>query len=191
MLTANNGGYNNNFNNNQNGEQKPKVNFRYGKLRASDGNMEVGIWVNQYGITAKICIRQAVGKDPSTGAAIYENKAPMELPQGLFDREKMRLFIELVESNNYQNLNFQLPGTTTVTVASDGNNIKITLNNTKTNDNRSITFEGFSNNGKVFNAQMYTLISWFKIAYKKALTCRIDDSDAQNNSSENGEEVPF
>lgn len=186
MLNSSNGGYNNNFNNNG-GEEKQKSNFRYGNVKASDGKMEVGIWVNQYGITAKLLIRRAVGQDPSTNAPIYENKAPMELPQGLLDREKTRLFIELIEQNNYQNLNFTLKGTTTITVASEGNNIKITLNNTKTNENRTITFEGFTNNGKTFNAQMYTVISWLKIAYKKALMLRIDDNDAPSSD----EEAPF
>lgn len=186
MLTSNNGGYNN-FQNNSNNSDKPKTNFRYGTIKTSDGKLEAGIWVSQYGITSKLLIRQAVGKDPSTNAPIYENKSPMELPQGLLDREKVQLFIRIIEENDYQNLNFQLPGTTTITVASENNNVKITLANSKTNDTRSITLEGFSNNGKVFNAPLYTLVQWYKIAYKKALTYRIDDADSSNQD----EEVPF
>jgi hypothetical protein len=194
MLTSNNGNYNPNFNNgnSNNGEPKQRTNFPLGKFKTADGRLDAGIWVSQYGIVAKMVIRQQCGKDPSTNAPIYENKAPMELPQALFDREKMNLFIRLVEANDYQNLNFQIPGNTTTTVVSEGNNIKITITNTKTNDTRSITFEGFTNNGKTFNAQMYTLVNWFKMVYKKALTQRLDDADF-NISSDSGsdEDTPF
>lgn len=186
MLTNNNGSFNNfNNQNNQNGEEKPKTNFKYGRIRSVDGLLEVGIWINQYGITGKIFIRQACGKDPSTGANIYENKPPMELPQGYLDRERLRLFIDAVEDNNYQNLDFQLGATSTIKVTSEGNNVKITLTNSKTNDTRTVTLEGTMINGKVYNAPLRTLVSWFKIAYNKALTVKINDAADDN------EEVPF
>lgn len=187
MLTNNNG-YNNYQNNGNNGnnQQKEKTNFRYGKIKTAEARLDVGIWVNQYGISGKFIIRKSCGKDPSTNAPIYENKAPMELPQGFLDREKMVLFIRIIEENNYQNLNFQLPGNTTITVASEGNNVKMTLTNTKTNDSRVIIFEGFSNNGKVFNAQLYTLVRWMKIAYEKALRINMSEDNGTDN-----DEVPF
>ena len=194
MLTSN-GGYNNNynnnggFNNNNSGEEKVKTNFRYGKFRSSDGLMEVGIWVNQYGITGKLLIRQACGKDPSTNAPIYENKAPMDLPQGLLDREKMALIINIIETGKYSKADFTInnAGNNTITFATEGNNVKITLTSGKTNESRSITFEGFSNNGTVFNDQLYTLTKWMKIAYNKALMLRIDD----DNANPTDEEAPF
>lgn len=195
MLTNNNGngGYNNNnyqnnnYPNNGQQQQKEKTNFRFGRIKTVDARLDVGIWVNQYGISGKFLIRQACGKDPSTNAPIYENKAPMELPQGFLDREKMALFIKIVEDNEYQNLNFQLPGNTTISVVSEGNSIKITLTNTKTGDSRSITFEGYTNNGKVFNAQMYTLVNWLKIGYKKALTVNIEEDTGASSD----DELPF
>ena len=194
MLNNSNGGYNNNYNNggfnnnNSSGEEKQKSNFRYGKFRSTDGIMEVGIWVNQYGITGKLLIRQAVGKDPSTNAPIYENKPPMDLPQALLDREKMALIIKLIEDGKYAKADFVLnnAGSNTVTFATEGNNVKITLTSNKTNENRSITFEGFNNNGNVFNAQLYTLSKWLKIAYNKALTLRVEDDNSLTD-----EETPF
>lgn len=187
MLNSNSGSFNNfNNQNNQNGEDKPKANIRYGRIRSTDGMLEVGIWINQYGITGKMIIRQACGKDPSTGANIYENKSPMELPQGYLDRERMRLFIDVVEQSNYQNLDFQVGNNSQIKVVSEGNNVKITLTNTKTNDTRSISLEGTLINGKIYNAPLRTLISWMKIAYNKALTARISDSDGTET-----EEVPF
>lgn len=196
-MLNNNGGYNSNYNNNggfnnnnNSGEEKVKSNFRYGKFRSSDGIMEVGVWVNQYGITGKLLIRQACGKDPSTNAPIYENKAPMDLPQTLLDREKMALLIKLIEDGKYAKTDFVLNncGSSTLTFATEGNNVKITITSTKTNENRSITFEGFNNNGNVFNAQLFSLSKWLKIAYNKAIMLRITNDD---NTSSNDEEVPF
>ena len=194
-MLNNNGGYNSNYNNNggfnnnnNSGEEKVKSNFRYGKFRSSDGIMEVGVWVNQYGITGKLLIRQACGKDPSTNAPIYENKAPMDLPQTLLDREKMALLIKLIEDGKYAKTDFVLNncGSSTLTFATEGNNVKITITSTKTNETRSITFEGFNNNGNVFNAQLFSLSKWLKIAYNKALTLRVEDDNSSTD-----EETPF
>lgn len=189
MLNSSNGSYNS-FNNggNNSSDEKQRTNFSFGKLKQSDGRLDVGIWVNQYGISAKFIIRQQCGKDPSTGANLYENKSPADLPQGFLDREKMRLFIDIIEENKYQNLNFKLPGNTTIAVASEGNNVKITLNNTKNNENRTITLEGTNVDGKIFNAPLRTLVSWMKVAYRKSLVCRIEEFDENAGASE---EMPF
>lgn len=193
MLTNGNGSYgNNNFNNNNQTGDKPRTNFRFGRIKQTDGTIEFAVWVSDYGITAKMVIKQAVGKDPSNGSILYENKSPVELPTAYLDREKMRQFIEILEQNNYQNINFGMSGmNNSFQVASDGNNFKITITNTKNNDTRSITLEGTNINGKVINAPMMTIVSWMKLAYKKSLTCRVEDLVADSAQEGSNEEAPF
>ena len=67
----------NQFNNgnsgmNQGGEKK-KTNFRVGKVYGTDGTIDVSIWnSDKGGVYAILSCKAAVGKDPSTGANVYE-----------------------------------------------------------------------------------------------------------------------
>ena len=70
----------NNMNNNQGGEKK-KTNFRIGKIWGADGQLDVSVWVADTGARTILSIKSAVGKDPSTGNNVYEQKMPNELPR--------------------------------------------------------------------------------------------------------------
>ena len=91
---------NNNFNNtnNQNGDKK-KTNFRIGKIWGSDGQIDVSVWVADTGARTILSIKSAVGKDPSTGNNVYEQKMPNELPRFFMNLDLSRVFIEDSPSN--------------------------------------------------------------------------------------------
>lgn len=188
-----NGG--NNFNGNNNGgfggnnqQQKPKTNFNFGTIKATDGKMKIGAWKSEYGVSAKMSILAVRATDPSTNQPIYEATSPIELPQGILGRDKLKTFIELVKQNDYKNLNFELPGTTVIKVSTEGINTKITLTSSKLNLTRSITLEAIENNGKIINASLMSMIKWFERIYDISCGVGVADTEfAETNSSDSNQ----
>ena len=72
---------NNNFGGQNQGEKK-RTNFPLGRaIYGTDAQLKLSIWNSDSAMYTIFSIAQAVGKDPSTGANVYEQKAPNELPR--------------------------------------------------------------------------------------------------------------
>jgi hypothetical protein len=171
---------NNNFNANQNnGGEKKKTNFRLGKIWGSDGQMDVSIWVADTGVRAILSIKAAVGKDPSTGANVLEQKMPNELPRYFMNLDLMRAFIDIVDSTtDLGTLNVVLDkgNAGKLTVAGQGSSIKVTIDSAK-QGSRSITFDSVACGNTNIHAAFKNLNELIKIAYKKALTNKLDPEE--------------
>lgn len=171
---------NNNFNNtnNQNGDKK-KTNFRIGKIWGSDGQLDVSVWVADTGARTILSIKSAVGKDPSTGNNVYEQKMPNELPRFFMNADLSRAFIEAVESTpdlGSLNMTIDKGGNNRLSIVGQGNSIKLTIDSPK-QGSRTITFDSTSVGSKNIHASFKNLIEYIKIGYKKAITAKLDPDE--------------
>lgn len=187
---------NNNFNNsnNQNGDKK-KTNFRIGKIWGSDGQLDVSVWVADTGARTIISIKSAVGKDPSTGNNVYEQKMPNELPRFFMNVDLSRAFIDAVEATpDLGSINIVLDkgGNNKLTVIGQGNSIKLTIDSPK-QGSRTITFESTPVGNNNIHASFKNLIEYIKFGYKKALTNKLDPDEFGMvvGSDDSNDDQPF
>ena len=171
----------NNFNANQNnGGEKKKTNFRIGKIWGSDAQMDISVWLSDTGVKTTISIKQAVGKDPSTGANVFEQKQPNELPRFYMNSDYLRAL--LMDVDRYDD-----PGNTKIiidrgqnggkfSIIGQGNSIKITIESPK-NGSRTITLDSISVGERNVHASYVNFIEYLKIALKKSLTQKLDPEE--------------
>lgn len=187
---------NNNFNNsnNQTGDKK-KTNFRIGKIWGSDGQLDVSIWVVDTGPRTILSIKSAVGKDPSTGNNVYEQKMPNELPRFFMNVDLSRAFIEAVEDTQDLgaiNIVLDKGGNNKLTVVGQGNSIKMTIDSAK-QGSRTITFDSTPVGSKNIHASFKNLVEYIKFGYKKALTNKLDPDEfgMALGSDESNDDLPI
>lgn len=187
---------NNNFNgNNQNGEKK-KTNFRIGKIWGSDGQLDVSVWVADTGARTILSIKSAVGKDPSTGNNVYEQKMPAELPRFFMNLDLSRAFIEAVEAvQDLGSINFVIDKgqNNKLTVQGQGGSIKMTIDSPK-QGSRTITFEALQVGSMTIHSSFKNLVEYIKIGYRKALTNKLDPEEfgmAMNTDDSNNDDLPI
>lgn len=170
----NNYGNFNNGNNNNGGEPKKKQNFRVGKLYGSDGILDVSVWnSDKGGVYCILNIKQAVGKDPSTGMNVYEQKMPNELPSVFMNVEAVRTVLEYLKMTPVDQLNGKYDaGQSSIEFNSQGADIKITL--TGKAGTRSITLKANTIGSKNINASMLNLIDFLEIAFKYTKLAKLD-----------------
>ena len=191
---------NNNFNNsvNNQGGDKKKTNFKIGKIWGADGVLEVAVWCADTGVRSILSIKAAVGKDPSTGNNVLEQKIPNELPRFFMDAALMNAFINgvaQVSDLGTMNLVIDKGNNNKLTVMGQGNQIKFTIDHPKCGS-RTITLDSVAINGKAIHANFNILIEYLKLAYKKALINKLDPDEfgmvtgGENNGEDDGN-VPF
>ena len=188
---------NNNFNsmNNNQGGDKKKTNFRIGKIWGSDGQIDVSVWTADTGARTILSIKSAVGKDPSTGNNVYEQKMPNELPRFFMNLDLSRVFIEAVEGTpDLGSINFVIDkgGNNKLTVVGQGNSIKLTIDSPK-QGSRTITFESTPVGNKNIHASFKNLLEYVKIGYRKALTAKLDPDEfgMAIGNDDSSDECPF
>ena len=196
---------NNNFNNNQQGTtntDKKKTNFRIGKIWGSDGQLEVSVWVADMGVQTTLRIKSAIGKDPSTGNNVFEQKMPGDLPSFYMNVNYVKAFLNAVDKlndDNLANINVVLDKSfggqgSKLSVIGDGNTIKITIDTTKSGS-RSMTFEPISTGVKNVHASFMVFCEYMRIAYKKALYSKLDPEEfamaVGNGGNDENDEIPI
>lgn len=185
---------NNNFNStNQNGDKR-KTNFRLGKVWGSDGQLDISVWIADTGVRAILSIKSAVGKDPSTGANVLEQKMPNELPRYFMNMDLLRAFIDVVDdTSDLGTLNIILDkgAAGKLTIIGQGNTIKMTIDSQK-QGSRTITFDSVAVGNKNIHASFKNLVEYLKIAYKKALTNKLDPEEfSMAVSGDNKDDLPI
>ena len=184
----NNGGYNNNQQ--QTGEKK-KTNFKIAKVWGSDGCMDVTTWVADTGVKTILSIKSAVGKDPSTGANVYEQKMPNELPRFFMNIDPLRAVIDALDGVPVEQINlvYDKGHGDKLTIVGSATNVKITIDSAK-NGSRSMTIDSFNLNGKNVHAAFANFVEYLKICYKKSLFNKLDP-DEFGMVSGSDEELPI
>ena len=192
MAFANNNSFNNS---NQNGEKK-KTNFKIGKLWGSDGILDVSVWVSDTGVKTILAIKAAVGKDPSTGANVFEQKMPNELPRFFMNMDFTRALVSAIDATpDLGSLNVSLVkvgGSDKLTIVGQGNSIKMTIDTQKLGS-RTITFDSIACGNKNVHATFETFVEYLKIAYRKALLNKLDPEEfgMAVGSGEDTEDLPI
>lgn len=170
---------NNSFNNNTTNSGEKKTNFRIGKIWGSDGQLEVSLWIANTGVRAILRIKSAVGKDPSTGATVLEQRKPNELPGFFMNIDVLKAFIDYIATiTDYGSMSFSIDkgSNNKLTVIGQGNTIKMTIDSQKLGS-KTITFDSIAVGNKNIHAAFMNLIEYLKICYKKALTNKLDPDE--------------
>ena len=177
---------NNNFNNNQQGvannTDKKKTNFRIGKIWAQDGQLEVGVWVASMGVLTVLTIRSVIGKDPSTGSNVLEQKMPGDIPKFYMNVELVQAFLAYIDQcpkDDIARINVVFDKGTSgkLTIVGDGNSIKMTIDSNKQQGSRTMTFESMCVGNKNIHSAFLVFCEYMKIAYKKALYNKLDPDE--------------
>lgn len=170
---------NNSFNNNTANSGEKKTNFRIGKIWGSDGQLDISLWIANTGVRAILRIKSAVGKDPSTGATVLEQRKPNELPGFFMNIDVLKAFIDYVATvTDYGSMSFSIDkgNNNKLTVIGQGNTIKMTIDSQKLGS-KTITFDSIAVGNKNIHAAFMNLIEYLKICYKKALTNKLDPDE--------------
>ena len=166
-------------NQNQPSGDKKRTNFPVGRLFGSDGKLNVTIWNSDSAVYTIIAIAQSVGKDPTTGANVYEQKAPNELPRVFLNPENLETL--LLGMND-----IDINGTTThVLPLKNGSKLTIAVNNgkvtltteTQKQGSRSITFEPITFASSNINGNWNLFKKYLTIASNKALVAKLDPNE--------------
>jgi hypothetical protein len=189
-----NGFGNNNTNNTNNqGGEKKKSNFRVGRIYGTDGTIDVSIWnSDKGGVYTILSIKSAVGKDPSTGANVYEQKMSGELPSIFMNLELIRAFLDGVKGHDVATLNFTIDTKhgSKLTMQGSADAVKITIENQKTGT-RTITLDAVPIGNVNVHANVLNLISMIEICFKKALSNKLDPEEFAMAVNTDDTEVPF
>jgi len=188
---------NNNYNNttNNGGGEKKKTNFRIAKIWGSDGQLDISVWVSDTGVKTILSIKSAVGKDPSTGANVFEQKMPNELPRFFMNVDLLCALNEVLQStstSDYGTINISLNKSTSekMTIVGQGNSIKITIDTSK-NGSRTITLDSIAVGSTNVHASFKNFTKYIGIAYKKALTAKLDPDEFAMVAGGSDEDAPF
>lgn len=166
-------------NQNQSSGDKKRTNFPVGRLFGSDAKLNVTIWNSDSAVYTIIAIAQSVGKDPTTGANVYEQKAPNELPRVFLNPENLETL--LLGMND-----IDINGTTThVLPLKNGSKLTIAVNNgkvtltteTQKQGSRTITFEPITFASSNINANWNLFKKYLTIASNKALVAKLDPNE--------------
>jgi len=181
-----------NSNNQQDGEKK-RTNFRLGRFYGSDGILDLSIWISNSAVYTIFQIKSAVGKDPSTGMNVYENKAPAEIPRVFMNPENLRALIEsnkagldTIDISPKKGSRFLATGLV------NGSQIKITITEEKHPKPREITFDAIPvGNTNVQNGNWKNMMDILQIALKKALTTKLNPDEFGDVSGSNEDDLPI
>jgi len=167
--------------NNQNASQgeKKKTNFPVGRLFGTDAVMNLSVWNSDSAVYTIFSIKQSVGKDPTTGGNVYEQKMPNELPRVFMNPEILTAFTTGCESLDItQSVTIQIPqkNGSKITIATNDSQVKITLE-TQKQGTRTVTFEPIPFGSTKINSQWKNMLYLLNIAMKKALLAKLDTAE--------------
>lgn len=185
---------NSNFGNAQNQGEKKRTNFPLGRaIYGSDAQLKLSIWNSDSAVYTIFSIAQAVGKDPSTGANVYEQKAPNELPRVFLNPEYLNALILAIEMKI--DINLEPKRGTSLKISGVGTNqITMTLNTEKLGS-RTITFNAIPVGSANIQSSFDIMTKMLRIALKKALFQKLDHEEfaiaLSMENSDAGEELPI
>lgn len=187
--------YNGSNNSMNQGGEKKKTNFRVGKVYGTDGTIDVSIWnSDKGGVYAILSCKAAVGKDPSTGANVYEQKMSGELPSIFMNMELVCAFLEItkVADPSTMNISIDTKRGSKMSVVGSGSDVKITIDNTKTGT-RTITLAATPVGSGNIHANFKNLCKMLEICYKKAIHNKLDPDEfgMAMSDEDNGGDAPF
>lgn len=178
-----NGNGNFNQNNNQGGGQegsKPKSNFRVGKIYGSDGICDISIWKSEKGggVYGILSIKSAVGKDPSNGGNVYEQKMTSELPSIFLNAELLRAIVEYAKNKEVATIDMLIDTkrNSKLTIKGSAAEVRMTIENQKTGT-RTITIPAISVGMDMVHANFLNMLDFIDICLKKAMRNKLDPNE--------------
>lgn len=164
---------------NQGGEQKKKSNFRINRVYGSDGQIDVSVWnSDKGGCYTILSMKAAIGKDPTTGSNVYEQKMSGELPSICMNSEILFALLEAVKDADPATLNASVDTKrgAKMSIVGQGTSIKITVDNTKTGS-RTITLDAVPVGTKNIHANWELLKKFLSIGLSKSIHNKLDPEE--------------
>lgn len=158
---------------------KKKSNFRVGRIYGTDGTIDVSVWNSDKGGCYAICsIKAAIGKDPSTGANVYEQKMSGELPSIFMNIEILRALLEAMKQQKPESLNVSIDTSrgSKMSLTTTGSSIKVTIDNQKTGT-RTVTLESIPVGSTTVHANYLNLQQLLTTCFKKAINNKLDPDE--------------
>lgn len=172
-----NSGYNNQ---NNGGEDKKKTNFAVGRLWGADGVVDVSIWNSDKGVKTIISGKSSVGKDPSTGSNVFEQKKPNELPRFFMNVNLVRALLDATDNTDPSTLNIVMDKGQSgkLTITGSPTEIKFIIDSCKAGiGSRTITFPAINLGGKNIHSDFNIFIEYLRVCYKKGLYTKLDENE--------------
>ena len=172
-----NSGYNNQ---NNGGEDKKKTNFAVGRLWGADGVVDVSIWNSDKGVKTIISGKSSVGKDPSTGSNVFEQKKPNELPRFFMNVNLVRALLDATDNTDPSTLNIVMDKGQSgkLTITGSPTEIKFIIDSCKAGIGaRTITFPAINLGGKNIHSDFNIFIEYLRVCYKKGLYTKLDENE--------------
>lgn len=189
--------YNNNngSSNNNNGGEKKRSNFGIGRVYGKNGIIDVSVWKSDKGgCYCIINMKSAIGKDPSTGANVYEQKMANELPSIFLQSEYAKSILMAVKGKDPSTLNVNIDTHrgAKFSIVGSPSEVNVTINHNKLGD-RSVTLEAISVGNASVHANFENFISYIEMGYKKCMTNKLDPTEFAMvaNDDTDSQEVPF
>ena len=174
---------NNGGGNNQNGGNTQKKNFSVTTIKGEDGRLNIAVWKSDRGgVYVVMNIAGAAGKDPTTGAILYESKQPNQLPSMYLNQENANTLYVAFQSQKSRGpvtiepFEFKCGRDNKLTIAPDGSNIKMTLESPNVGP-RTITFKGIPIGSTIANGNWEVLLKTFGKAVNKVTYNRMDPNE--------------
>lgn len=174
MSFQSNYGGNSNPQQQQDGDKK-RTNFNLGRFYGIDAILDLSIWISNSAVNTIIQVKSAVGKDPSTGMNVYENKAPKEIPRVFLKPDQLRTLIEAAKSRDSVDYSPN-DGNSRITITGiNSGDIKITISEKKHPQPRTITFPAIPiGDTNVQNGNWKNMLDVLKIALDRSLLIKLN-----------------
>lgn len=185
------------FNSNNTGDTKKKSNLQVAKIDTEDGRLTMTVWrSDRGGIYLVMSILKAVGKDPTTGRVLYEQKMPNEVPAIYLARKGADSLYECVNMQNVQGdatLRCQVKSDRgdLLTVEPRDGGLYLMIENTKTGV-AGMTFKPVPCGVANIHADWKMLRDMVAVAVHKLKYDKLDPEEFNvNNKDMNDEDSPF
>ena len=191
FMQNNNFGNNNNNNGNGTGEKKS---FKLGRIYASDGQVDLGIYISTSATWVTVLAMKAIGTNPSTGMMAMEQAQPQQLPSVMLSTEAARAFIDAVTNAEPSTLNFTINSGgkyhSSITVQGSPSDVKITIKDDR--GDRQVSLTAMPVGTKNIFASWNNFIDLIKVGFKKSLRHKMNPEEfSAEIGSSDSDEVPF
>ena len=188
---------NNNFGNNNGGNNTgEKKSFTVGRIYASDGQIDVGIYKSASATWITSAAKQSIGTNPATGAMAMEQAQPQQIPSAMLSVETARAFLDGTLNVDPSTINFSLnvggPHNGTFAVQGSPAEIKLIIKDDR--GERTVTLKAIPIGVKNVFAAWNNLRYWVELAYKRAMRHKLDPEEFAaeiNASSSDSDDAPF
>lgn len=197
MAFMQNNNFGNNMNNNGNNGNGEKKSHAIGRIYATDGQVDIGIYISNSATWVSVAAKRSIGTNPSNGSMAIEQVQPQNLPSVLLSTETARAFLDATTNVDPSTINFTINagGQHHASIAFQGStsDVKITVKSDK--GERQVSLTAIPVGAKNIFASWNNFIDFVRIGYKRSMRHKLNPeefgAEISGNTSNDNDEVPF